>query len=63
MTDAERRYTHTTQAGNRCKAWAVHGTEPPACSIHAGLTRGGTAQRNQNARKPGTPSPTPFPST
>jgi hypothetical protein len=53
MTDAKRRCTHTTQAGQPCKAWAVHGTEPPACSIHAGLTRGGPAERNQNARKHG----------
>ena len=53
MTDAKRRCTHTTKAGQPCKAWAVHGTDPPACSIHAGLTRGGPAERNQNARKHG----------
>ena len=53
MTDAKRRCTHTTKAGRPCQAWAVHGTAPPACSIHAGLTRGGPADRNQNARKHG----------
>jgi DNA-binding CsgD family transcriptional regulator len=53
MTDAKRRCTHTTKAGHRCKAWAVHGTDPPACSIHAGLTRGAPPERNQNARKHG----------
>jgi DNA-binding CsgD family transcriptional regulator len=53
MTDAKRPCTHTTKSGHRCKACADHGTEPPACSIQAGLTRGGPAERNQDARKHG----------
>ena len=53
MTHTKRRCTHSTKAGHPCKAWAVRGTEPPACSIHAGLTHGGPAERNQNARKHG----------
>jgi hypothetical protein len=49
-----RRCSHTTAAGRPCRAWAVHGTDPPACSAHAGRTRGAGGRRgNQNARKHG----------
>jgi hypothetical protein len=28
------RCTHLTKAGSPCKAWAVRGSDPPACSSH-----------------------------
>ena len=43
--------SHTTRAGRPCRAWAVHGTDPPACSAHAGRNVGaGARPGNQNAR-------------
>ncbi len=49
-----KRCSHTTAAGQPCRAWAVHGTDPPACSAHAGRTRGaGAPKGNQNARTHG----------
>jgi len=30
------RCTATTAAGRRCRAWAVHGSDPPRCSTHGG---------------------------
>lgn len=37
-----------------CKAWAVHGTHPPACSAHAGRNVGaGAPAGNDNATKHG----------
>jgi hypothetical protein len=49
-----RKCSHTTRAGQPCRAWAVHSTDPPACSAHAGRTTGAGAPRdNQNARKHG----------
>jgi hypothetical protein len=48
------RCSHTTAAGRPCRAWAVHGTDPPACAAHAGRIRGaGAPQGNQNARTHG----------
>jgi hypothetical protein len=49
-----RRCSHLTRAGQPCRAWAVHGTDPPACSAHAKRTQGaGAPEGNQNARKHG----------
>ena len=49
-----RRCTHTTAAGEPCRAWAIRDSDPPTCSAHAGRTRGaGAPSRNQNARKHG----------
>ena len=49
-----RRCSHRTRSGARCRAWAVHGTDPPACSAHAGRNVGAGAPRgNQNARTHG----------
>lgn len=31
-----RRCTADCQDGSPCRAWAVHGTEPPRCSAHGG---------------------------
>jgi hypothetical protein len=46
--------SHTTRAGNPCRAWAAAGTDPPACSAHAGRNRGaGGPLANQNARTHG----------
>lgn len=46
--------TATTTAGKPCRAWAVHGTEPPLCSAHARRNTGAGAPRgNQNALKHG----------
>lgn len=40
--------------GEACRAWAVRGTDPPACSAHAGRNTGaGAPQGNQNALKHG----------
>jgi len=44
----------TTAAGKPCRAHAVHGTDPPLCSAHAGRNAGaGAPHGNQNARKHG----------
>ena len=52
--DESKRCTHHTRAGQPCRAWAVRGTDPPACSVHAGRAKGGGAPKgNQNARKHG----------
>jgi hypothetical protein len=47
--------SHTTRAGKPCRAWAVKGTDPPACAAHAGLTAAGAGAplANQNARTHG----------
>jgi hypothetical protein len=34
--DASRKCSHTTARGTPCNAWAVHGTDPPACTAHSG---------------------------
>jgi hypothetical protein len=44
-----RRCSATTKAGSQCRAFAVRGTDPPLCSIHAGITVGGAPQGNRNA--------------
>ena len=44
---------HTTARGQPCRAWAVKGSDPPACSAHAGHARGGAPSANQNARTHG----------
>lgn len=36
----------TTRAGNPCKAWAIHNSNPPLCSAHSG--RAGAPPGNQN---------------
>ena len=44
----------TVMSGEQCSAWAVRGSDPPLCSIHAGLTYGRGAPRgNTNALKHG----------
>jgi len=44
----KRKCTATTNSGRPCQAWAVHGTEPPRCPAHAGLTVGPeTARRSR----------------
>ena len=49
-----RHCTETTQSGRPCRAWAVHDTDPPLCSAHAGRNVGaGALAGNQNARKHG----------
>ncbi|NIV33212.1 MAG: hypothetical protein GWN58_28330 [Anaerolineae bacterium] len=35
----------TTKAGRPCRAWAVRGSDPPACSSHSGENRRGKAGR------------------
>jgi hypothetical protein len=55
----KRRCSHTTAAGQPCRAWAVHGTDPPACSAHAKRNKGaGAPKGNQNARTHGFYAPT-----
>ena len=46
--------THTAANGAPCRAWAVKGTDPPACSAHAGRNVGaGAPEGNQNATSHG----------
>jgi hypothetical protein len=33
-----RKCSHTTASGEPCRAWAVRGSDPPACAAHAGRT-------------------------
>lgn len=57
------RCSHTTAAGNPCRAWALQGTDPPACWAHSGRSspsepvgrqgRAGAPRGNQNARTHG----------
>lgn len=43
-----------TARGQPCQAWAVHGSDPPACSAHAGRNTGaGAPTGNQNRRTHG----------
>ena len=44
-----RRCTHLTAQGEPCQAWAVHDSDPPLCSAHAGRNVGaGAPLGNQN---------------
>ena len=48
----------TVLSGQRCKAWAVRGSDPPLCAVHAGLNKGaGAPKGNKNALKHGFYSP------
>jgi len=48
------RCSATTRKGHPCKAWAVHGTDPPRCASHGGTkTRIGPPQGNTNAQTHG----------
>jgi hypothetical protein len=38
-----RKCTHLTRKGEPCRAWAVRGSEPAACSAHGGRTPGRVA--------------------
>ena len=43
-----------TRHGKPCRAYAVRGSDPPACAAHAGLTTGaGAPAGNRNARTHG----------
>lgn len=42
-----------TESGEACRAWAIHGSDPPVCATHAKLTGGGAPKGNQNALKHG----------
>ena len=42
----------TTKAGEACQAWAMQGSDPPLCNVHAGRSVGGSPG-NQNARTHG----------
>ena len=48
------RCTATTAKGQPCKAWAVHGTDPPRCASHGGARPPGAPAGNKNAEKHGT---------
>jgi hypothetical protein len=45
--------TATRAYGKPCKAWAVHGTDPPRCSAHRSAADWGAPRGNQNATKHG----------
>lgn len=41
--------SHLTKKGNPCRAWAITGSDPPACSAHSRANRGaGAPAGNQN---------------
>jgi glucans biosynthesis protein len=48
-----RRCTAPCADGSPCRAWAVHGTDPPRCSAHRGSGRWGAPAGNRNALKHG----------
>ncbi len=49
-----RRCTAVCADGSPCRAWAVHGSEPPRCAPHGGGSKpAGAPLGNQNARKHG----------
>ena len=45
--------TGLTRAGEPCKAWALHDSNPPLCAIHAKRTVGGAKPGNDNRKKHG----------
>ena len=47
MTAPKIKCTATTANGQPCSAWAMHHSDPPLCSAHAGLT--GACEGNTNA--------------
>jgi hypothetical protein len=50
----KRRCTKLTKDGKYCRAWALRGSDPPTCAIHAGRVTGqGAPQGNRNAVKHG----------
>lgn len=50
--------TRTTLSDKPCRAWAIRGSDPPACAAHAGRTEGAGAPRhNVNRRQHGFYSP------
>ena len=54
MTEPSRRCTATTAAGHPCRAYAVHGTDPPRCAPHrGGKTPVGAPAGNTNAQPHG----------
>ena len=47
--DTKRRCTHPTKSGQPCRAWALKGSDPPTCAIHAGRVTGqGAPPGNRN---------------
>lgn len=57
-TPTNSRCTQTTRSGKPCRAWAVRGSDPPACAAHAGRTKGaGAPPHNINRRQHGFYSP------
>lgn len=57
MTTESRRCSHRKPDGTQCKAWAVRGSDPPACASHARLALGGAPAGNLNAATHGFYSP------
>lgn len=45
--------SHTTKAKQPCNAWAIRGSDPPACATHSGRAVGGAPLGNKNALKHG----------
>lgn len=43
----KRKCVATTAAGRSCKAWAIHDSNPPTCSAHAGRTGAPTGNTNR----------------
>jgi hypothetical protein len=51
---SKRRCTATTSKGDPCKAWAVHGSDPPRCAAHGGgSSHVGAPRNNDNAETHG----------
>ena len=52
--DGKARCTHLTTAGQPCRAWALTGSDPPTCAMHAGRVTGqGAPAGNRNAVRHG----------
>lgn len=50
----QRKCSAVNQNGQSCQAWAIHGSKPALCSVHAGRNNGAGAPRgNKNALKHG----------
>ena len=50
MTELDkRRCSATTKSGQPCRAYAIRGTEPALCAIHAKRAIGGAPEGNRNA--------------
>lgn len=54
MANSPKRCSHQTKSGQACRAWAIRGSNPPACAAHDGRTKGaGAPLANVNRQQHG----------